>query len=201
MKVLSRYGISGRRLGELVGMPQPSIWRITRQERVMASTAAKILAVKPDVGLAADNAVVDSTGSGRRVQALQVLGWRAVDIAEKCGVRRETIVDVYAQRFVTAELARKIAAVFDELQATPGPSEIVRRRSLGKGWVPPMAWSDETIDDPAAVPDVGVSYDWRTEFLLAWEDARNLGLSERVTAERLGLTVEAMRKRLQAYVA
>lgn len=197
IKKLSKAGISGKRLGQLVGMPQASIWRIQHQEQVLASTAAKILAIQPDINLAAPAAMVDSTGSGRRVQALQVLGYRTQDIADKCGVRRETIVDVPQQRFVTAELARKIAGVYEELQMTPGPNKVVRDRSLRKGWAPPMAWNEFSIEDPEAEPNLGEE----GSFIDFLADAEMLGLSHVRMAEVLGITVGSLRTRIRRLAA
>jgi cobalamin biosynthesis protein CbiG len=48
------------------------------------------------------------------------------------------------------ELAVRMAALYDELSATPGPSEVAARHARERGWAPPLAWDD--IDDPEDRP-------------------------------------------------
>lgn len=41
----------------------------------------------------------------------------------------------------------------------PGPSQRTRARAVRVGLVPPLAWDDETLDDPDAAPAPGPALD------------------------------------------
>lgn len=96
---------------------------------------------------------VDATGTRRRLRALAVMGWNSVDIAAKLGITKQC-VEQWRKRetavFTTTH--RRIAALYDELSMIPGPSPISRKRAIGEGWAPPLAWDDDNIDDPTALP-------------------------------------------------
>lgn len=97
---------------------------------------------------------VNSIGSIRRVQALMRIGWRGIDIAHACGWKTgEAVTNALVHRdFVNHRTAARIKAAYDQMSMTLGPSATTRRRAETRGWPPPLAWDDETIDDPAAKP-------------------------------------------------
>lgn len=136
------YG-RGNRSGE---QPRPPRRQIDR------ALAAKILAVELDL---APSAYVDGTGSLRRLRALRAIGWTRAALAARLGRASGNLdlVGRYAQ--VTASYAQAVKTLYDELWDQPqhGPAaDRARARALDLGWAPPMAWDDDTIDDPAAVP-------------------------------------------------
>lgn len=103
--------------------------------------------------------MVPAAGTRRRIQALAVMGWPFSEIAARLGVTRCAVQKLgRASATVQAATARRIAVVYDELSMTPGPSVYTRARAVKAGWVPPLAWDDDTIDDPYAQP-VGVGRD------------------------------------------
>lgn len=95
---------------------------------------------------------VSSVGTGRRVRALAALGWSAADVGQHLGLHRNTIAQLGNDRRATIlrSTAARIAAVYDELQGTPGPSVRARNFARKAGWPPPHLWDD--IDDPDARP-------------------------------------------------
>lgn len=101
--------------------------------------------------------LVDSTGTQRRLRALAAVGWRYADIADEVGASRTRIGHLAVGLFPTVhrDTAAAIADVYDRLSMTAGPSDRSRAVAAGRGWPPPLAWDDETIDDPAARPDRG----------------------------------------------
>ena len=120
-----------------------------------------ILALDPSVVYtayldAADEAHVDGTGSRRRLRSLVAVGWPQRELAERCDWVYENLNTFinHEDRGLTAAAARRVAAVFTELQLHPegGPSTKSRRLARAKGWVPPLAWDEDTIDDPHARP-------------------------------------------------
>ena len=125
--------------------------------RVTPATMARVLRVRP-----ADDArplgYVDATGSRRRLQALALAGWRTRDLSTRAGQpEQSTVCDVLMGRrlVVRRHTADAIAALHDELWDQAGPSIRTARKAARSGWVPSLAWDDDSIDDPAAVPNLG----------------------------------------------
>lgn len=100
--------------------------------------------------LRTDGLFVDPTPTRRRIQALQAIGWRYVDIDQQLG-RHPTATGatwshtIMRRKRIHISHAREMAAVYDALSMTLGPSDRTRRRALRSGWLPPLAWDD--IDD------------------------------------------------------
>jgi len=141
--------------------------------RVHRETAEKILAVTTDQ--VADGARVPTTGPSRRLQALATLGWTVQALADHAGVDRQVLDGLLPGRrtHTTARTARTVRDLYDELWNTPRPTRSpheeasaarARRRAQDQGWAPPMAWDDDTIDDPNAKPlhDVDIPAEART---------------------------------------
>lgn len=108
---------------------------------------------------------IDPTGTRRRLQALACLGWLWSEIGAELGVTAARVGHMAAGqwRMVHRDNARKVAEVYDRLSMTVPPelerkphAAVIRARqrrdAARKGWAPPLAWDDATIDDPAATP-------------------------------------------------
>ena len=98
--------------------------------------------------------MTDGTGTRRRLQALAVMGWRQKDIADQVDTATTYIgaLMVKPGGRVRLETAAKVAALYDRWWNETGPSTSTAKRARGKGWLPPLAWDDDTIDDPSARP-------------------------------------------------
>lgn len=158
-------------LNEL-GFSWPSIGRAThraessprwiaegRGERVRGDIAAMWLAVSPrDVFAAADDReLVPAFAAARRLRALAYMGYRLEDVdrlALELGQPHPYAGMVTQQERIGAGRHRAVAAVFDRWQMTPGPSEQTRRRARREQYAPPLAWDEDTIDMPDAVPQL-----------------------------------------------
>lgn len=95
----------------------------------------------------------NTVGTIRRYQGLQVLGWRAEDIAQQAGYSAPApLLRLLKHKYITPETRDRIAAACDELvRLGRGPSDVTVRRAQRKGWVSVLAWDD--IDtDPEPVP-------------------------------------------------
>lgn len=100
--------------------------------------------------------LVDKTGTVRRVQALQRIGWSAEDLSAMLGHSRAYLnvaVNRDARRGCNHRTAALVADLYARLHETPGKSDRTRTRAEAKGWPPPGAWLD--IDDPDEQPDPG----------------------------------------------
>lgn len=99
-------------------------------------------------------AYVDGTGVARKLQALSAIGWTTVDLAEKLDIDERSVRFWRSGYYstVTPKTAESVGELYDALQGTPGPSQRSRGAAARAGWVPPLAWEDGAIDDPAAEP-------------------------------------------------
>jgi hypothetical protein len=108
-----------------------------------------------------------TVGVRRRIQALCRLGWTYQQIADACGWRDGAQVAQLLERGEChATTHRRVAAAYDQLSMTlPAPSgwaTRMQRRAEQNGWLPPLAWDDETIDNPVHSP--AESVDLTNEF-------------------------------------
>ena len=101
---------------------------------------------------------IDGTGTNRRLQALAALGWPQSELASRLGFTFQNVSRLALEGRVNRDTAAKVRALYDELSMTVGPSKRARDLALGKGWAVPLAWNDDSIDDPAARPSKMVAH-------------------------------------------
>lgn len=127
---------------------------------VLRETAEVVLPYWPSLQDFPDTASIDPTGTRRRVQALETLGWSRPWIAAQLGITPSNFKLRLRSVSVSARLARGVAALYDRLW-TERPEDHgvaehvvarVRRHAESQGFLSPLAWDDDTIDDPAAMP-------------------------------------------------
>lgn len=161
-RVTALTGVHGGFMTKLLyGSPRPDGTLRPPAARVKRETADKILALRIGPHLVADGAKVDATGTRRRLQALVSLGWSQSELGRQLGMSPSNFGKTLRARQVVASTARAVAALYDRLWNTPAPADDHRQRisvSRAKrhatlaGWLPPLAWDDETIDDPNYQP-------------------------------------------------
>lgn len=155
-------GVSHGALSKLAyGHPRPDGTRRPPSRRVKRTTAQKILRVTS--AHASEGSRVPAVGAMRRLRALVRLGWSAKQLAARSGLDNQVIYALVQGRRPTAHAGhvRAVAALYDELwdQAPPETNKWAkvaaarsRRRAAEAGWAPPVAWDDDTIDNPDASP-------------------------------------------------
>lgn len=139
-------------------------------------------------------AYLDVTGTRRRLEALAAIGWPTTVVAEHLQLAWR---QVYSWRTTACTRihrrhAAAVTAVYDQLCATPGPSDRTRRRARTVGLAPPLAWDDHTIDDPTATPDTGRRPRSRVDDADVTHLSR-FGLTRDQIADRLGVTPDSLR--------
>ncbi|HET7397655.1 MAG TPA: hypothetical protein VFJ94_03945 [Intrasporangium sp.] len=172
-------------------------------KRIRAEHAQAILAVRATIDTLAGGATLDGTGTRRRLQALMAIGWSQSKLARHLGYEvRNFCMLIHGERDVTAKTARAARDLYDQLwdaqppRATTGDKGAYTRSlryAHARGWVPPLAWADDEIDDPTAVPDTGTDQrpggGWHHDDLLediTWLlDHEPLATAQRL-ADRLG---------------
>lgn len=110
-----------------------------------------------------DRAMTSSAGTHRRLQALVAQGWALSELSRRLGYTRGALQELFASDQTMPEARRTVAALYDELWDKQPPSSTARQRQVvsrsknlakRKGWAGPLAWDDDTIDDPSATPAV-----------------------------------------------
>ena len=97
---------------------------------------------------------VSSVGLRRRMQALAWMGWPAREVAARTGIPRATLQTLALRtRQPSVRLHRRVVAVYEQLAHLPGPSQVAAGKARASGFAPPLAWDDDTIDDPRARPN------------------------------------------------
>lgn len=126
------------------------------QPRIRASNAEKILAVRWEP---TSRTHVDATGTHRRLQALATLGWSDSKLATRLGMAGCNYARMMRTDRVYARTAAAVRALYDQLWDVPPPEDDhrdriaasrARNRATRLRWAPPLAWDDDTIDDPSA---------------------------------------------------
>ncbi|MEV6035981.1 hypothetical protein AB0L65_32830 [Nonomuraea sp. NPDC052116] len=160
--------------------------------RLRTESAKALLAVP--LTSAASHRGINSTGTRRRVQALAWMGWPASEVARRAGTTANTLQTlILPTRQISIALARRVAVVYDELCLTPGPSKIAAGKARSLGFVSPMAWDDDTIDDPDTRPDLGEKVSRPQALAENADELTRQGYSLEQAAERLGVSTGYLR--------
>ena len=162
---LRNQGMSIKTIAAATGVSFPVIERILTGAKVgiYTSSEAKILATHgPDLTLMRPGALVDATGTHRRLQALNVNGWSTNDLGHELGCTGANIATIMRDPAkVTATTALAVRDLYDRLWDAPPPARTgkalgarvrMTRAARARGWAPPLAWDEDTIDDPTAHP-------------------------------------------------
>lgn len=140
--------------------------------------------------------LVDPTGTVRRVQALLAIGWTCADLGRRCGRGDEWARMVARSNAVTTETAALVKAAYDDLSMRIPRGqrhEQTRRWYANKGYAPPLAWDDDTIDNPTALP-VGVGFTHVADRAGALRDLDRHHAGITTACRDLGVTRSALEK-------
>lgn len=120
-------------------------------KRVKADTAARILAVQPDLDALSGGAATDSRGTARRLRALVARGWSQARLTTRLDVSMSTVQGILAGRPATADTVRRIRDAYEDLWDQAPPTSCHRERiaaararnyAAARRWAPPAAWDD-----------------------------------------------------------
>jgi DNA-binding CsgD family transcriptional regulator len=184
--IADQAGVNQRTVADIAADGRAFIYRHTEQA---------ILAVDGGHGH-----IIPAIGTHRRIQALMAIGYPFADIAKRLGVHHDRIRQYLIQEAIYTRTAARIARMYDELSMTPGPSRRARSIAARRGYLPPLAWDDDTIDDPAAWASPGEDDDDMpdpvvVERLASGADWKALGANR---AERLDAAALMLRRGIPA---
>ncbi|MCD2158167.1 hypothetical protein LQL77_31260 [Rhodococcus cerastii] len=151
-------GIGIRTLAAAAGVSTRTVQRLLSRRSVngpvtvRSCTAAALLAVRAVPP--APCALIDATGTRRRLQALVALGWPQKMIAHELGMVSTNIGRIVHGRSdrVTVAKAAEVTALYTRWEMLPGPSMRARGLAAAHHWIPPLGWEENTLDDPHATP-------------------------------------------------
>lgn len=214
LRKLAARGMGEARIAELSGLSHHPLRTIKQgAPRAHEATVAAILSIPLDAPVAPGTRL-DATGTKRRVQALACMGWSLERIGREAGIygRGNMFALLIFHDKVTARVERAVREVYERLwDKEPTWSNIsqkgvvTRTKNLAKkrGWAPPLAWDEETIDDPEAKPNWGPPpkkyprngnrHVVTNEVIEDLEWLRASGVLADVAAERVGFTLKALR--------
>lgn len=216
---LRKQGMSVTQIAEALGLSREHVGALSNGRMAMTTRRTAKLVAGLEPAAYRTRWSRDSAGTIRRVQALSCMGYSFKAIANMYGDVTGKYVSLQAvhhwtqEKALTHAVADAIVIVYDKVSMIPceDPSAgRVARQAKKKGWAPPLAWDDETIDDPKAKPDFGrvnqclpdeaavllalsgkrhlVGRELNNEEKrLAIERACELGLSDSKTAELVGI--------------
>jgi transcriptional regulator with XRE-family HTH domain len=205
---LKNAGVGDRTIVELSGVSRSSLQAIRRgrpernqgpRSTVLTRTAERILAIPLDVDNRGYGVRIDSTGSLRRLRALHAIGWTQTEIARRIGWTTQNLNRYFITKpaMINRGTAVAIGRVFDQLQLIPGPSQRSRNHARRNNWAPPLAWDEDTIDDPDAVADRGAHRP--VSFPERYEEMRDLGYNDLQIIGKLGIQPDSLYRQLLRY--
>ena len=166
VEYLRECGLGLRRIAELAGVDYSNLCRLfypmhgrPSAKRIRPGNAQALLAVEATLDNLASKTVIDVTGSHRRLQALVCVGWSQSKLAVRLGMTQRNFNTLMRRERVTAEKARRIRAVYDELwdqvplettQHEKAAASRARNYAKARKWLPPIAWDEEHLDLPDA---------------------------------------------------
>ncbi len=161
---LSGYGIGWEQVAALAGLARSTVSAILYPDHhrrgVTPRVAGAILAILPTMDNAAAAALIDATGTQRRLGALMLQGHTLTAIQLELGL--SALGRVLTRDRVTARVARAVRDYYDTHWAIPAApataheAGVIARtiaRATADGYLPAMAWDDDQIDDPTSAPD------------------------------------------------
>lgn len=217
LRMLMHYGIGLKRIAAIAGVSNATLGKIlygdrTRnivpRERTEKHVANAVLAVKPSLENLGRTVSIDGAGTRRRLQALVSIGWSQSRLGKLIGMTPGNFGRTITADRVHADTARKVRSIYEQLWDQPQTGEDwhsraaatrARRTAAERGWPPPMAWDDETIDDPTVQPAAGENQHGSARLVEDVEFLCNSGAGQEELAARLGKSWATIERALHRY--
>ena len=208
IETLRAKGWSLRGIAEASGTSVQSLSLVAngKQKNVHRDTETAVLALREEDIFTRSNidGFVPNIGARRRLQALMAIGYRHSDLSPLVGFSTGTMNHQVGD-WISKTKHDAMKRVYDELWQTPGPAPATSLARVAKaGYLPPLAWDDDTIDDPNHVPVLTVERGERREsnkeiFVEEVLFLRDSGANRWEIARRLGMDWHSVERRLERY--
>ncbi|AWY07530.1 helix-turn-helix DNA binding domain protein [Streptomyces phage LazerLemon] len=170
------YGMSCAQLAKKCTLSEGSISEIIAGERrgdhgqiyrikeIFRENAESVMAIEPEVPTDRGGARVNAIGTTRRIQGLAAEGFPIRWVGNQIGTTSQTFyLTAWGKReMVYYSTAWKIKTLYEKLEndlhpeahgIDPGKAALARTYALRNGFVRPIFWDWDTIDDPDGFPD------------------------------------------------
>lgn len=193
-------GLNRGQVARLSGVNDLSLHNLQtrRYDTIRVETEQKLLAVPlpgAPFAVASGRSRVDSTGTVRRLRALIAMGYTQKFLAHRLGTHEPNLAQIVIGNhpLVLARTGRQVQELYRELsQQLPDPlSTRSVRRAKANGWLAPIWWDDDTIDDPAANPAKRGS---RPSFTERYIELCELGVPAIRIPEKMGITARSVQR-------
>lgn len=154
LEALLRAGLTVSMLISLTGLSSRDLALVRRRGVVYVDTAIVDRVLSVPFHPADHRRMTPVIGAQRRIRGLVAMGFTFEDLARRLRRPVATIASLPGSGLITASLWVAIAKLYDELSMTavaPDPEIRDWARTI-KRWAPPLAWDDDEIDDPRALP-------------------------------------------------
>lgn len=150
---LHELGFGDAAIAEAAGVNKSTVGNLRRgrNRRVYPEIDSKIMAVTPEAIYSRSNrrGYVPDLGAVRRLQALLCMGWRYKDLDSRLGFPASKVQE--GSGWISQYKHEAVVRLYEELWDKRGPaSQGYINKLRRRGWVPPLAWDEGAIDDPAA---------------------------------------------------
>ncbi|MER6092509.1 hypothetical protein [Streptomyces bluensis] len=157
--------MSHGQIGRSAGVSQSTVSQLLSGQRksLMSATARKLVGVQ--ITDRTDTCMVSTVGAMRRTQALYWMAHRSQTIADFTGLHEDTVLGIARGRWerTTAARVNAVGAAYDQLVMRYGDSPRAHQFAVDNAWHGPLAWDDDTIDDPSALPATDAAQPLTTE--------------------------------------
>ncbi|UTN91878.1 helix-turn-helix DNA binding domain protein [Streptomyces phage Stuff] len=170
------YGMSARMISSRCTLSEGSISEIINGERrgdygqiytireIYRENAESVMSVEPEIPTDRGGARVNAIGTTRRIQGLAAEGFPIRWVGNQIGTTSQTFyLTAWGQREVVYfSTAWKIKSLYEKLEndlhpefhgIDAGKAKLARTYAERKGYVRPIFWDWDTIDEPDGFPD------------------------------------------------
>lgn len=101
---------------------------------------------------------VDASGTRRRLRALAYMGWSSALLAAELDTRDTHVRQLQMAERCSKDTRERVKVVYDRLwnKVPPGgPRAYTANMARRKGWVGPLSWDDDLIDEYHVEPETG----------------------------------------------
>lgn len=213
VRLLMSAGIGRRAIMRASGVSHGALTKLlygtadrAPSRQVRPDTAERLLRLTPSLDLVADGIPIDATGTRRRLQALVAIGWPKATLATRLGRTPSNFHTLLTKPRVTARTARTTRALYDALwniqpdqhgHASRQAATRARNHARRNGWPPPMAWDDDSIDNPDGAPDRGAAAGRVSAIAENAAELAEQGFTRDQITERLGASRSVVDKALK----
>jgi len=154
MRRLRELGWTWDLMGARSGLG-PNTTRAVFYRGSVSYAVAKAVLSLPLERVETDRCLLDPTGTRRRVEALNTLGWPRSELERRMGMGVCALSKILREGRVTPRTNRLVRDLYAELSGAQGPDNRIATRAKALGYQPPMAWEYADIDNPLAKPFQG----------------------------------------------